>query len=224
MNSVTQSMSGIMLRIASLESTVKRWDRVTLWLALVGAALVLLSGITSFVFRGYSQELDSLKTEQARREKDASDKAIAEAGARAAEANARAEEANLELWRLKTPRSLSDSQRGLLVAELKSIGKYRLDVYALIPHDEVLGLQVQLVSIFNEAGWTAHSNPNRRMPQPGIVNGLVIEIAGGASPEIRTAATLVAGSLRKAGLQTSGPQSSWTMGEAPIEILVGPKP
>jgi hypothetical protein len=149
----------------------------------------------------------------------------AQANASAAEANARAAEANVELWKLRTPRMLSDAQREQLISLLRAIdNKCRVDIYALVAHDEIRGLQSELLSVLNQAKWDARTNFNSRIPQPGIVNGLIVEVNAGISPQLRMTATLIASALRKAGLHTVGPQSSYTMRDAPIEILVGPKP
>ena len=194
------------------------------WRALDEELVVIGVGIEAFVAVWI---LVASRTLQAIQERELEEMRLetAQANARAAEADARATEANVELWKLKAPRTVPDSERELLVSMLRAIdNKCRVDIYALIPHDEIRGLQSQLLSVFNQAGWDVRTNANLRIPQPGIVNGLIVEVNAGASPQMLITANAIASALRKVSLETVGPQASYTMRDAPIEILVGPKP
>jgi hypothetical protein len=94
----------------SLESSVSLWDALSFWLITAGVILTFVGGAASIMFRRYNHRLVVLTEERNRQEKAANEKAIADAGARAAESNERAAkaeqaaaEANLEIVRLKTP-------------------------------------------------------------------------------------------------------------------------
>lgn len=78
----------------SLESSASIWDGISFWLVAFGAVLAFFGAIAGIHARSLNRSLMVEKAAIARREKEENDKAIADAGARAAEADARASEAN----------------------------------------------------------------------------------------------------------------------------------
>ena len=88
----------------SLESSVSFWDALSFWLITAGAISASLGGLSSIMSRRYNRQLVALTQEQNRQAKEETDKAIADAGARAAEANARAAAANLKAGQERSER------------------------------------------------------------------------------------------------------------------------
>jgi hypothetical protein len=216
----------------SLQSSSELWDGITFWLAVVGTALLFISAFTGIVARRSARRWAEERGQQAQREKRTheqdlakSNEKIAELERETADAKARALEAKVELEKFKAPRVISPEQRDALISELKPFGKQRVDVFALINHGEVVGLRDDIQAALRGADWDARVNLNHHVAVFGGVGGVAVEIPAGASDDLRKIASALATALRKAGLQTSGPWSSYSMvSDAPMEVLVGNKP
>lgn len=209
----------------SLESSASSWDGISFWFVAIGATLAFVGAVAGIQARRLNRRLTTEKTETARREKEAKDRAIADAGVRASEANARAAEANLELERLKSPRSLNLSQTINLVNDLKNIPKQSVEVFALMPDSEMVWTADMITQRLCDAGWQARPNRNRRIPAATFVNGVTVEIQAGADSPVRESAVALTRALSRAGIQATGPNPSYTfLTDAKIEIVVGNKP
>ena|SRR5690242_14198526 len=136
----------------SIESSVSLWDGISFWLVAVGATLAFLGAITAIQARRLNRVLITERAEVAKREKDANDKAIAEANARAKEAEARAVEANLALEKYKAPRTLSIEQRQRITDKLKQYAgqTFSLNVYN---DPEAVALLQVVRGTLTAAGW-----------------------------------------------------------------------
>jgi len=210
--------------VRSLELAVKSWDEITIGLAVASAALLFASVIAGLFFRKYSQRLDQFKTAKLRHDKIVSDRAIADSNRIGAEAVLETEKIRLVIAKMQAPRTLSAGQRAQFISKLKTIGRERVEIFALLNEGEVSGLCGQIVAAMREAGWDARSNANRRVPQI-IVDGLLVETYGGTSERTRNASVALVAALNEAGLKTSGPIPSQSIiSDARIELLVGHKP
>jgi hypothetical protein len=209
---------------SSLETLI-RW--LEIWSAIFGVVVVI--GVAGESFFGIRllwnnwklQRLQGLESESFRAE-------IAQANARAADANEKAEREQLERIKIQEQlahRILRPEAEKRLSDQFRAMGKQRVELFALLNHDEVVWIRDQIAAAMREADWDARSNANRRIPATGIVNGILIEINAGASPEVRNAAVAIAQALRSVGLQAAGPATSYSfVSDAPIEVLVGNKP
>jgi hypothetical protein len=152
----------------SLESSASTWDGISFWLVAIGAVLASLGAVAGIEARRLNRRLTVEKAATTRREKDLNDRAIADAGARAAEANARAKEAeahaaeaNLELAKFKAPRRLTFEQQQRIVGKLKIYGgqTFSLNVYN---DPEALNLLAVQRTRKLRTAWRSESNSNSR--------------------------------------------------------------
>lgn len=98
------------------------------------------------MFRRYNHQLVVLTERHDREDKQANERAIADAGARAAEAEARTAQANLEIARLTTPRQLSPDQQHHIVSALKAFAPQKFSL-AVSPEPEPLNLLANLKNL-----------------------------------------------------------------------------
>jgi hypothetical protein len=160
---------------------------------------------------------------------EAARKDAAIANERAAEANEKAEHERLERLRIEKQlswRVLQPEEREQLIDDLRltPLGAYRVEVFDLLQHDEVMQVRDQIVDVLRAAGWDARSNANRRAPTSTIVAGVRVEIPVGALSDIRDAAMKICQAFMKVGWIISWPVSSYNfVTDARTEILVGNK-
>jgi hypothetical protein len=216
---------------SSLETLIK-W--LEIWSAIFG--LIVVIGVAGESYFGIRLLWNNWKLQRVEARENADLKAeIARLGAESdgtkleiARAQERAEHDSLERIKIEQKlalRILSAAAENRLSDEFKRLGKQRVEVFALLNHDEVVWIRDQIVAAMREAGWDARHNANRRIPSTGIVNGILVELNAGASPQRCNIASGIAQALKSAGLQAAGPVVSYSLvSDAPIEVLVGNKP
>jgi hypothetical protein len=192
----------------SLESSASLWDGISFWLIGVGAGLAFVGTVAAVHARKLGRELATEKTAIAAREKAASDRAIAEANARAADANKIAEQerlARLQLEARLAPRSLSSEQSVDLISKLKNFSGAEIDVCEYPNDFETARLTSQIVESLKAAAWTV--NGFRPLaPTTRIFAGLAVLIDESTAVEReRRAAQTLADALRSQALVVSGP-------------------
>jgi len=217
----------------SLESSASSWDGISFWFVAIGATLAFVGALAGIQARRLNRRLTTEKAETARREKDASDKAIADAGARASEANARAAEANLALARFKAPRSLTDEQQANMIEKLKPFVGVPFD---FVVQPEPLALMTQLAKILESAGWKWTAFPSTTglavktagKPDSGIINffvGLHVEFDDSRRLEWEIPVNTLLMLLNKAGIEAKGTRVvDGSITPNAVHIIVGTKP
>jgi len=219
----------------SLESSVSFWDALSFWFITAGVVLTFIGGAASIMFRRYNHRLVVLTEERNRQERAVNEKAIADAGARAAESNkqaAKAEqaaaEANLEVARLKTPRILSPIQQQRLMVKLAVSAGQKFSL-AVGEEPEQLNLLGEIKSVLLSAGWI-------QVPVTGFGDiaigdaalsfgtGVVVRLAPNATSSARAAADLLANSLNEETVDSKPEPDKRVTDPSILNVLVGSKP
>jgi hypothetical protein len=212
----------------SLESSVSFWDWLSFWLVTWGAILASLGGISSIMFRRYNHQLVVLTERHNREDKQANERAIADAGARAAEAEARTAQANLEIARLTTPRQLSPDQQQHIVSALKAFAPQKFSL-AVSPETEPLNLLANLKNLLLLSGWiqtppTGFGDIAIGDAASAIGNGVIPRFASSAIPRTREAANALAAALNAQGIESKVESDPRVHDPSEINLLVGSKP
>jgi hypothetical protein len=228
----------------SLESSASLWDGISFWLIGVGAILAFVGTVAGWRARTLGRELAIEKTAIAARDKDASDRAIADANARAeeakraaAEANVKAEHEKLERLKLEqkiAPRRVSKDQQSSIGEALKP---YRPSGHVLVfvskEDVEIVLFAKELAVAMEGAGWSvrmAVKKYHNRIPV-----GVSVEMLKNISDKDIVVASALATVLRRSGIDdVYGPsvlddaqgfdsQHSGNDLLAPIQVMIGEK-
>jgi hypothetical protein len=214
----------------SLESSVSFWDTLSFWLVTAGAISASLGGVSAIMFRRYNHQLVALTEQRNTQEKQASDRAIADAGVRAKEAEARAAEATLELAKFKAPRALTSEQQNEISAALKFFAGTPFDFSVQTDHESV-ALMAQIGAALENAGWKRQASvativytPIGKPPAAVVVyQGLQIGIAESRRNDFTPPTLALENALMRAGLEVTAAAAS-NVGPEAIHIMVGSKP
>jgi hypothetical protein len=139
----------------SLESSASLWDAISFWLIGIGAALAFVGTVAAVRARKLGRELTAEKTAIADREKAASDRAIAEANARAAEAEEKTEQERLkrvELQARVSGRQITTEGRAKIGTSLLPFSGQRIDMVSEAEPEQVV-LMNQVIEIMKSAHW-----------------------------------------------------------------------
>jgi hypothetical protein len=204
----------------SLESSATLWDAISFWLIGVGAALAFVGTVAAVHARKLGRELATEKTAIAAREKVASDRAIAEA-------NARAAEAALELAKFKAPRSLTKEQEDQLIAKLKPFSG-QLFSFNVTADPEAISFLRIIRTVLNRAGWNEIPSQYGDVSVGGVGvstdTGITLEVAANADMAHVALVQLLDSALNAEGIQSIPRHNKDLTNLSAINILVGKKP
>lgn len=172
----------------SLESSVSFWDAIAFWFITGGVVLAFVGGVASIMFRRYSRQLVAVTEIRNREEKEANEKAIAEANARAAEANRKAEEERLDRIKIEAqlaPRALTGEQATKILAAAEKFTNQLAGIamYQSVPDEPVIG--EQLLRILRVAKWNTQLG---LATESRLVIGVLVETRKGTDENTAAAA------------------------------------
>jgi hypothetical protein len=225
----------------SLESSVSFWDALSFWLITAGVILTFVGAGASIIFRRYNHELVVLTEEHKRQEAQATNKAIADAGvraaeanahakeaeARAAEANARAAEANQKaeedrLARLKieqrfADRTLTDEQIAAIADKLRPFVPQAYEITPYWDMKESVSITNRIYRALVLAGWTQNEPQKGRALLGGVV-GVLVYIHPAAGSKTKDAANSLVSALNAENISSELKQENPT-NNPPNDVL-----
>jgi hypothetical protein len=210
----------------SLEFSASLWDGISFWLVAVGTALAFLGAITAIQARRLNRALATERSDIAKREKDANDKVIAEANARAREAEARAAEANLELAKFRAPRTLTPEQRQRIIGKLN---KYAGQTFSLNVYNdpEALLLLRIITDILKSAGWVEIPSQlgDVSIGNAGMVTevGVKVEVPQNAGADLIERVKALNAALNAEGISSLPRYDPQLKNPSAINVMVGKK-
>jgi hypothetical protein len=211
----------------ALESSVSFWGALSFWLITAGVILAFFGGVASIMFRRYNHQLAVLTEVHNREERAANDKAIADAGARAAEANARAAEANLEVAKLREPRSLTPKQQEHLASVMKPFAGQTFSMSVQGDFESIQFLRT-LKSILASAGWVQIPSQLGDIQIEGagqiFETGVIVEVTPKAEMKRADIAALFVNELNTMGISARGLRDFNLKDDSALNIAVGKKP
>ncbi len=212
--------------VTSLESSASIWDSFSFWLVVIGAVLAGVGGLTSIASRRINRQLSALTEARNREEKQANERAIADANARAEEAKRDAAKANLELTRIKLPRTLTDEQQKDLTDEMKAYSGQWFSLSS-VQDPEAIDLVRVIGVCLQKAMWEKlepESDVRIGDIGTGVGRGVRVRVPYGASPRTQGIAQALASALNDKGIASAFDIQHDLHRLEVIDVLAGTKP